>query len=131
MITERLINLRKETNSRRQADVAKALKISTSTYSTYEQGTREADHTMLIKIAHYYGVSIDYLLDLDAPRLPLTANNLNEQLSAIQSQLTDSQQSANYLGKTLDGRDRQILLAALKGVNLVANSILDNPQTKH
>lgn len=127
MMTERLINLRKEVNGRRQADVAKALKISASTYSTYEQGTREADHAMLVKIANYYGVSTDYLLDSNAQRLPLKASDLASQITAIKSQLNDFNQPITFSGQLLSESQRKTMLAALDGVNLIATSFLKNP----
>ena len=44
------------------ADVAKALDIPYSTYVNYEKGTREPNSEMLILLADYYGVSIDYII---------------------------------------------------------------------
>lgn len=38
------------------------LNTNQNTISRYENGTREADYKMLIKIADYFNVSIDYLL---------------------------------------------------------------------
>ncbi|MDO8226139.1 helix-turn-helix domain-containing protein [Bacillus cabrialesii] len=62
-IKHRLVELRKKQGSHvKQEDVAKALGIARSTYGAYEQGKREPDHATLIKIADYYGVTIDYLL---------------------------------------------------------------------
>ena len=46
-----------------QKEVAIDLNISPSTIGMYEQGRREADHNTLKKIANYFNVSIDYLLD--------------------------------------------------------------------
>ena len=46
-----------------QKDVAKALGISRATYSNYEAGLRSPDPSMLKKIADFYAVSIDELLD--------------------------------------------------------------------
>ena len=45
-----------------QKDVANALGISRATYSNYESGLRSPDPDMLIKIAEFYGVSVDELL---------------------------------------------------------------------
>ena len=50
-------------SSKSMADVAKALKIPYSTYVNYEKGTREPNSEMLITLAHYYGVSIDYITE--------------------------------------------------------------------
>lgn len=38
------------------------LSTNQNTISRYETGERECDYTMLIKIADYFDVSIDYLL---------------------------------------------------------------------
>ncbi len=45
-----------------QNDVAKKLDIPLRTLGSYEQGTREPNHEMLIKLARFYGVTTDYLL---------------------------------------------------------------------
>lgn len=58
----RLIQLRKE-NKVTQEDIAKILGISRQAYSNYELGNREPDIDVLKKIAEYYDVSIDYLLE--------------------------------------------------------------------
>ena len=46
-----------------QKELATALNISTSAIGMYEQGRREPDNTTLKKIANYFNVSTDYLLD--------------------------------------------------------------------
>lgn len=46
-----------------QKEVADALKISASTIGMYEQNRREPDNETLKKIANYFNVSTDYLLD--------------------------------------------------------------------
>ena len=50
-----------------QAQLGKKLKISSSTIGMYEQGRREPDNTTLKKIANYFDVSTDYLLDNAKP----------------------------------------------------------------
>ena len=45
-----------------QMQAAKALEISDGTYKNYEQGKREPNNTLLLKIADLYGVTTDYLL---------------------------------------------------------------------
>ena len=58
-------NLRaiREDKDLRQSDVAKILNVSQNTYSQYETGVIALTAEVLIKLADYYGVSIDYLLD--------------------------------------------------------------------
>lgn len=58
----KLRNLR-ENNGLLQKDISKDLNISASTIGMYEQGRREPDNATLKKIANYFGVSTDYLLD--------------------------------------------------------------------
>ena len=58
-------NLRmiREERDLRQKDVADFLGISRATYSNYEAGLRSPDPNMLKRIADFYAVSIDELLD--------------------------------------------------------------------
>lgn len=58
-------NLRsiREDRDIRQKDIAKYLNISQNTYSQYETGVISLTAEVLIKLAEYYNVSIDYLLD--------------------------------------------------------------------
>ncbi len=51
---------------------ARALQIPYTTYVNYEKGEREPNTEMLIKIAGFYGVSVDYLIgrsDRERPQL--------------------------------------------------------------
>ena len=58
-------NLRgiREDRDIRQKDIAKVLNVSQNTYSQYETGVISLTAEVLIKLADYYGVSVDYLLD--------------------------------------------------------------------
>lgn len=47
-----------------QKQVAQILEVSTTCYSGYEQGYREPDFKILIKICKLFEVSADYLLGL-------------------------------------------------------------------
>lgn len=46
-----------------QSHMAKLLNVSQNTYSQYETGKIEWTASTLIKIADYFNVSVDYLLD--------------------------------------------------------------------
>ena len=48
-----------------QKIVAKALGITLSAYSNYEQGLREPSNEILIKLCKYFSVTSDYLLGLE------------------------------------------------------------------
>ncbi|WP_242861011.1 helix-turn-helix domain-containing protein [Clostridium scatologenes] len=58
---ERLKGLR-EDHDLTQLEVAQALNITRATLANYEQGIREPDFVLLVKIANYYDVTLDYLL---------------------------------------------------------------------
>lgn len=58
----RLKQLRKEAGIS-QLKLALDLNTNQNTISRYETGEREAGYDMLIKIADYFDVSIDYLLE--------------------------------------------------------------------
>ena len=61
---ERLKELR-ERKKLYQKDVAAALKIDRTTYVKYETGASEPSFEILKRIARFYEVSIDYLLDYE------------------------------------------------------------------
>ena len=58
----RLKQLREQKNISQQK-LAMDLAMNQNTISRYETGEREADYNTLIKIADYFDVSIDYLLE--------------------------------------------------------------------
>jgi transcriptional regulator with XRE-family HTH domain len=57
----RLKELRKEKGIS-QLKLALDLSTNQNTISRYENGERECDYNMLVKIADYFNVSVDYLL---------------------------------------------------------------------
>ena len=61
MAYDRIRELR-EDHDLRQVDVAKILKISQTGYSKYETGENDVPTAVLIALADFYHVSIDYLL---------------------------------------------------------------------
>lgn len=58
-------NLRaiREDRDIRQRDIAKVLNVSQNTYSQYENGVIALTDQVLLRLAEYYGVSVDYLMD--------------------------------------------------------------------
>ncbi len=61
MVYPNIKNLR-EDRDLRQREVAAVLNVSQNTYSQYENGVIELTASNLIKLAEFYGVSVDYLL---------------------------------------------------------------------
>lgn len=55
----------REENNISQTEIADYLNIKQNTYSQYETGKRQLSIDMLIKIAKFYKVSTDYILDLE------------------------------------------------------------------
>ena len=45
-----------------QGQVAKLLNVSQATYSRYESGVLDIPTETLLKLADYYGVTVDYIL---------------------------------------------------------------------
>ena len=64
MFNEKLRNLR-EYQELSQADVSLKLGMPKSTYSRYETGASEPNFETLKKLANFFDVSIDYLLEND------------------------------------------------------------------
>ena len=58
-------NLRgiREDRDIKQKEIAQYLNVSQNTYSQYETGVISLTAEVLLKLADYYNVSIDYLLD--------------------------------------------------------------------
>lgn len=82
MFAERLNELRKN-KGLNQTELAKELNVAKQTVSNWENGNRNPDNDMLIKIANYFEVSLDYLL----------GRTENPDYSVI---------STNYKGNTID-----------------------------
>lgn len=61
MIFENIRNLR-EDNDKKQQELADYLNVKQTTYSKYELGKINIPIEVLIKLADYYGVSIDYIV---------------------------------------------------------------------
>ena len=60
-LSERLYSLRKE-RSLTQEDVAKELEISLRSYCRYEKNEREPTASVLVQMADFYSVTLDYLV---------------------------------------------------------------------
>ncbi len=70
MALNRIKKLRKE-RGMTQAELARELDISASSIGMYEQGRREPDKDMFLRLSRYFGVPVEYLMDdsvkLDEP----------------------------------------------------------------
>ena len=59
---KRIKNLR-EDNDKMQKEIASVLNITQQQYSLYERGIRDIPVDLLIKLADYYKVTTDYILN--------------------------------------------------------------------
>ena len=60
----------REDQDLKQKQIAEYLLCDQSLYSKYERGERELPLRLAVKLAEYYGVSMDYLLWLTDVRTP-------------------------------------------------------------
>lgn len=88
MFGEMIHNLRKSRNLS-QVDVAKALGVSKQTVSNWENDNILPSIDMLIKVARFFSVSTDYLLELDSRNYLEVSGLTQEQLSHIQMIVND------------------------------------------
>ena len=63
-IYRRIRDLR-EDYDKTQSQIAQALHMQLTVYQRYERGEREIPFWVAIKLADYYGVSLDYLAERD------------------------------------------------------------------
>lgn len=60
-LSENIIQLRKEKNAT-QEEAAKGSGIVLRSYIRYEKGEREPVASVLVRMANYFGVTVDYLV---------------------------------------------------------------------
>lgn len=70
MIGNRLKSLRDD-KGLTQADVAKVLGVSRTTYTQYETGKSEPDLATVNRLAEFFNVSVDWLLGRTTVRTPI------------------------------------------------------------
>ncbi|EGP4872850.1 helix-turn-helix transcriptional regulator [Enterococcus faecium] len=70
---QRIRDLR-EDNDLTQQQIAKLLNVSQSTYSRYENGELDIPMQTVIKLAHHYNTSVDYLVNMTDIRTPYKRN---------------------------------------------------------
>lgn len=77
-----------------QADLAAELGLPQKTYCNYERNEREPSAVTLIRIAAYFGVTLDYLLDFKVPEdkeSPPPVADEREAYRKVLSQLSDEE----------------------------------------
>lgn len=82
-----------------QKDVAKYLDVDRTTYVKYERGDSEPNHDVLVKLADYFDVTVDYLLGREEKAAPTEQPHMNMNTikiagrdgSFVERSLTDKQ----------------------------------------
>ena len=69
MVFERIRNIREDRDIR-QRQVAEFLNVSQNTYSQYENGVISLSAETAVRLAEFYGTSVDYLLGLTDEKKP-------------------------------------------------------------
>ncbi len=111
MFGECLKKLRKKMKLTQTA-LAGKLGVSPSTIGMYEQGRREPDSRMLIKIANFFGVSVDYLINSKCTARFINDND--ELVNKVRKALLNSKKLENCREKFSD-----------KTINLIAEAVRD------
>lgn len=62
MLFGSMIKKLREQKNLKQEDIAKMMNVDRSTVGKWENGSSKPDYEKMIKLADYYGVSVDYLL---------------------------------------------------------------------
>ena len=75
-----------------QKEIADYLGISVSAYGNYELGQRKPNFEILCKIADFFDVSIDYLLERPRALLISSSEELNGELLDLAVNFTDKKQ---------------------------------------
>ncbi len=81
------IKMLRELKGISQTELAKQLGVVRSTICQYEKGNRQPDTETLIKLADFFGVSIDYLLGIEERTESTAAAPLGETLTASERDL--------------------------------------------
>lgn len=98
MLSEQLKIIRKA-NKFTQQGLADAIGIERSTYASYETGRNKPDVILLSKIAKVFGVSSDFILEIDTT-VPLNMEDISVQYK---------KKSGNKLVSTLSKEEKSIL----------------------
>lgn len=132
LFSERLRELRQE-RQEKQADVAKAIGVSTPGYAPYEKG-REPPYRVLRSLARHYDVSADYLIGLIDTRKAEQADILSstglsvdalQQLIKMQETADDSYYKLMAINTLTEHADDSTLLESIYAYLLASFEFLN------
>lgn len=113
MFKDKLRNLRKQKGIT-QGALAERFGLMPSTISMYEQGKRHPRQDVLIQMADFFGVSVDFLLDI--PEESRSQNNIEELSESLYS-IFSNLEGQVFRGKNLTAKDvDQIMKMVLDGI---------------
>lgn len=101
-IQQRLKDIR-EDRELSQQEVADYLKIDRKTYCRYEKGHHEIKVDVLVKLAQYYNLSLDYITGItNVPEKLNSSRHLNQQLNSKQLKLIHQYEHNKEFQKAVD-----------------------------
>lgn len=107
----------------KDSDIAKATGITKSTFSDWKNGRSKPKDEKLLKIAEFFGVTLDYLRTGENKKeFASRSSELNlrdekdiaKRLEAALSDLENSQDALMFSGEPLDDETRELLKASLE-----------------
>lgn len=114
-----------------QKDVAEFLGVDRTTYVKYETGASEPNFETLQKLAAFFGVSTDYLLN--QKRTPALTEkderDIARELEKTLNRLQDSDGALMFDGEPLDDDTRELLRASLENQIRMAKIIAKQKYT--
>jgi len=118
-----------------QKELADDLKISQSTIGMIERNDHGASKELLIKLASYFGITVDYLLS-DEKDINYTSelNNkdqkdISKALSQTLEQLQSDQSGLMFDGEPIDEETKELLRISLENSMRLAKQIAKNKFT--
>lgn len=110
MFSEKLRILRKNAGLT-QLELGEKLMLAPSTIGMYEQGRREPDSEVLVKISRFFDVSVDYLVDARSKKSGV--KNIDELASYVGNMLRE-QDGLLFSGEPVDGDDIDMIVEAIR-----------------